>query len=90
VLAGWGLIWLQLKEEGLVGDTVLAEGDIKYYRPVTKEPEARVAREGMPAVLQPLREGKSAKFSLKIKLFSGSQLAAEFLGRYVVQPAKRS
>ncbi len=89
VLAGWGLIWLQLKEAGLVGDTVLAEGNIKYYRPVNEEPEARVAREGMPAVLAPLKAGESAKFSLMVKLFSGDKLAVEFIGQYVVQPVKR-
>ena len=89
VLAGWGLIWLQLKEAGLGGDTVLAEGNIKYYRPVSEEPEARVAREGMPAVLEPLRGGESAKFSLRVQLFSGRKLAVEFVGRYVVLPIKR-
>lgn len=57
VLAGWGLIWLQLKEEGLVGEPVLTESTIKYHGPVDEEPEARVAREGMPAVLQPLKRG---------------------------------
>lgn len=89
VLAGWGLIWLQLKEAGLGGDTVLAEGNIKYYRPVSEEPEARVAREGMPAVLEPLRSGESAKFSLRVQLFSGRKLAVEFVGQYVVLPIKR-
>lgn len=89
VLAGWGLIWLQLKEAGLGGDTVLAEGNIKYYRPVSEEPEARVAREGMPAVLEPLRGGESAKFSLRVQLFSGRKLAVEFVGQYVVLPIKR-
>ena len=89
VLAGWGLIWLQLKEAGLRGDTVLAEGNIKYYRPVSEEPEARVAREGMPAVLEPLRGGESAKFSLRVQLFSGRKLAVEFVGQYVVLPIKR-
>ena len=34
-----------------------------------------MAREGMPAVLEPLKAGESAKFSLKIKLFSGDKLA---------------
>lgn len=43
----------------------------------------------MPAVLEPLKVGEPAKFSLKIKLFSGDKLAAEFLGHYVVQPVKR-
>ena len=80
---------MQLKEAGLVGDTVLAEGNIKYYRPVNEEPEARVAREGMPAVLAPLKAGESAKFSLMVKLFSGDKLAVEFIGQYVVQPVKR-
>ena len=90
MLAGWGLIWLQLKEAGLGGDTVLAEGNIKYYRPVSEEPEARVAREGMPAVLAPLKNGESAKFSLRVQLFSGRKLAVEFVGQYVVLPIKRA
>ncbi|MCF7718886.1 YiiD C-terminal domain-containing protein [Aeromonas jandaei] len=89
VLAGWGLIWLQLKEEGLVGEPVLAESTIKYHGPVDEEPEARVAREGMPAVLQPLKRGEPATFSLNIQLFSGGKLAAEFCGHYVVQPPRR-
>ncbi|MFR9718787.1 YiiD C-terminal domain-containing protein [Aeromonas diversa] len=89
VLAGWGLIWLQLKELGVVGDTVLAEGNIRYYRPVKASPEARVAREGMPAALLPLRHGEAARFQLSVQLYSGGKLAAEFVGQYVVQPAKK-
>ncbi|MDO2948705.1 bifunctional GNAT family N-acetyltransferase/hotdog fold thioesterase [Aeromonas simiae] len=89
VLAGWGLIWLQLKELGLLGDTVLAEGSIRYYRPVKASPEARVAREGMPAALLPLRNNESARFQLSVQLYSGGKLAAEFTGKYVVQPPKK-
>ncbi|MOA57954.1 hypothetical protein D3C78_1822370 [compost metagenome] len=48
-----------------------------------------MAREGMPAVQAPLKEGESARFSLKVQLFSGGKLAAEFAGHYVVQPIKR-
>ena len=40
-----------------MGEPVLAESTIKYHGPVDEEPEARVAREGMPAVLQPLKRG---------------------------------
>ena len=89
VLAGWGLIWLQLKEVGLVGDTVLEEGNIRYYRQIDEYPEARVAREGLPAVLMPLRGGEAARFGLAIQLYSGDKLAAEFTGRYVVQPVRK-
>lgn len=89
VLAGWGLIWLQLKELGVVGDTVLAEGNIRYYRPVKASPEARVAREGMPAALLPLRSGEAARFQLSVQLYSGGKLAAEFIGQYVVQPVRK-
>ena len=88
VLAGWGLVWLQLREAGLSGDIVLAKGTIEYRRPVTEAPEARVDRDGLPEALQPLRSGHSARFDLEVQLFSGDRLAVELVGRYVVRPAR--
>lgn len=89
VLAGWGLVWLQLKEAGMEGDIVLAKAGIDYLRPVTEAPEARVTRDAAPDALRPLLSGRSVKFDLQVQLFSGERLAAEMSGKYAVRPVRR-
>ncbi|MEH8021791.1 bifunctional GNAT family N-acetyltransferase/hotdog fold thioesterase [Rheinheimera metallidurans] len=87
-LTGWGMLYLQLQALGLQGDQVLAEGTIKYFKPVAELPQARCVLQNCIGDLNPLSEGQKVLQKIKVAIYSADKLAAEFTGRYAVLPVK--
>jgi thioesterase domain-containing protein len=87
-LTGWGMLYLQLQALGVHGDQVLAEGNIKYLKPVAAEPQARCALQHCIGDLNALQQGRKVMQHIKVQVFSANELAAEFSGRYAVLPEK--
>ena len=85
-LTAWGLVYLQLKDLGLEGDIVLADGQIRYQAPLRHQPRARASLLQAQGSLQALAQGKKVRQSLKVELLDGEQKVAEFEGRFVVLP----
>jgi len=85
-LTGWGWVYLQLKQQGLLGDIVLAEGNIRYHKPLAGVPHARVNIEQVDGDFVALSKGKKAKIKISVEVGCGDVTAATFSGLYVVIP----
>lgn len=91
VLAGWGLLFLKLKEEKLSGDIVIHESAITYHLPVAGVLEARC---GIPEgdeysrFMEDLRSNGRGKITLETVIMRGRRVAVSFTGRYVAQVTK--
>lgn len=83
-LTGWGMVQLQLQEKGLDGAIVLAEGSVKYDKPLREEPRAIVELDDLQGDMQVLRERKNAHLSVDVTLYDGLTAVAYFNGRFVV------
>lgn len=87
VLAGWGLIRLKLKEEGISGDIMIHESSVSYSRPITDDWEAHCRLPGddeYTNFLEKLRVRGRARLPLEARVMSGSQVAVSFRGSYAV------
>ena len=86
VLAGWGLIYLRLKEEGLAGDIVNQESSIKYIRPVTEQIKVNChvsSEKSFEKFLTMFRKKGIARISLAALINQDGEKAVVFHGRYV-------
>ncbi len=83
-LTCWGLLHLQLRERELPGAVVLADGNIHYHKPVSREPRAVARVIDMNGDLSSLEHGQNARVHLKSQVFDGDQPVAEFTGQFVV------
>jgi thioesterase domain-containing protein len=85
VLAGWGLLHLKLREEGIRGDLMIHESDVTYSLPVTEDWEACCALpddDGYSQFLGDLRTRGRGKITLKVLIMRGERVAVSFTGRY--------
>lgn len=89
-LTGWGWVHLQLEEQALSGDIVLAQGNIKYLAPIPSYAHAQVIKADTVESYDRLTMNKKAKAEIVCNVYSGSQIAAVFTGTYVVIPKKDS
>ena len=89
-LTGWGMIFLQLKERGLMGDIVLGDGDIHYHKPITMKPRAISNIETLSGRFTPLEKGKKTRFDLNVDILDGDAAVAEFKGVFWVLPSNDS
>ena len=87
-LAGWGLVWLVMKERDVTGDIVLADSHIRYREPITCSPRAVVSLDSLSGDLDRLVGGRRARVQMTVTIYSGDQAAAEFTGTYVLLPCK--
>jgi thioesterase domain-containing protein len=86
-LAGWGLVWLLLKEWGLSGTVVIQESTCRYLHPVHQDFVACCPRPSPPELerLQAqLRGHGKGRLELKVDIYAGERPAVTFRGRYVV------
>lgn len=83
-LTGWGLTWLKLRERALSGHIVIAEGAIRYAKPVDGEIVARCRFDEAvhAAPFAKLAETGKCRFSLECEIGGG---AAVFSGQYAVR-----
>ncbi len=85
VLAGWGLLHLKLREEGMRGDVMIHESDVTYSLPVTEGWEARCALpgdDGYARFIGALHARGRGKISLKVMIMRGERVAVSFTGSY--------
>jgi thioesterase domain-containing protein len=85
-LAGWGLIWLLLREAEIAARIVIQESSIRYRHPITQDMVATCSKPS-PARLEQffvmLRRKGIARLELQTQIKEGGQTAVEFNGRYV-------
>jgi len=87
-LTGWGWVYMQLEHANLQqkGDTVLAEGNIRYLAPITEYAYAKSTIDLTTGDTKALKTGNKARFNVTVEVYSGDKVAALFSGRYVVVP----
>lgn len=85
-LAGWGLIWLLLREAEIAARIVIQESSIRYRLPITQDMVA-ICSKPSPARLEQffvmLRRKGIARLELQTQIREGGHTAVEFTGRYV-------
>jgi thioesterase domain-containing protein len=86
-LAGWGQLWLILKERQLHGKIVIQDSTNSYLLPVQSDFRASCDRPS-PAQITRLentfRKHHRARIELQAEIHDGSELAVSFKGRYVI------
>ena len=85
-LAGWGLVWLLLRERDLHATIVIQESETRYSLPVRGDFEARCALPSAEAIEQfteGLRRKGKARLKLTVEIADGLRAALTFSGRYV-------
>jgi thioesterase domain-containing protein len=85
-LCGWGMVYLQLDQEKINADIVIADGQIKYQRPVSEDITAVCRFENHEAAMALLKCGKKARFNLTSSIQCAGKDAAVFTGVYAVRP----
>ena len=85
-LAGWGTIWLVLREHGIRSHVVIQDSTVHYFRPVTGDFTARCKTPSATAV-ERLVKAVSAKgrgrIELDVMIADADGDAVRFHGRYV-------
>lgn len=87
-LAGWGLLWLALREHGRAATVIIQDSSIEYLRPVADDFVARCARPApgeLERLLATLERRGRARIELAGAVLAAGQPAVVFRGRYVVQ-----
>ncbi|MCW8832018.1 MAG: bifunctional GNAT family N-acetyltransferase/hotdog fold thioesterase [Colwellia sp.] len=89
-LTGWGWVYLALGEyqQGLQGDIVLAEANIRYHTPIKGLVYGQVVESDVSGKFDNLARGKNARLKLTAHIYCGETIAATFTGSYVVLPKK--
>lgn len=85
-LAGWGTIWLLLREHGIRSHVVIQDSSVHYVRPVTGDFIARCKPPSATAVERLVRavSGKGrGRIELDVTIADASGDAVRFHGRYV-------
>jgi thioesterase domain-containing protein len=86
-LAGWGMLWIVLREAGVAGQIVIQESTLSYVRPVTEDFIAACHHPSEKAVKHLLtmlaRKGKG-RINLQAEIMQGTRPCVSFHGRYVV------
>ncbi len=86
-LAGWGLLWLVLRELNLATTIVIQESVSSYLRPVTNDFSARCRKPDSTHLAHfenMLRKKGKARLELAAEIDEGEEVAVSFKGRYVV------
>ncbi|MBV7300686.1 bifunctional GNAT family N-acetyltransferase/hotdog fold thioesterase [Enterovibrio paralichthyis] len=87
-LAGWGMVWLLMKERQLSASIVLADSHIRYRKPVVSRPRAAVSLDSLSGDLDRLASGRRARVKMEVTIYSGEEEAGTFSGTYVLMPEK--
>ena len=85
-LAGWGMIWILLKELDIAGTIVIQDSASHYRRPVTQDFTAICRRpdsEQVNLFAHALREKGRARLELQATIHEHDILVVSFQGRYV-------
>lgn len=85
-LAGWGLLWLVLKELDITAKIVIQDSVISYLLPVTRDFSARCCKPDLLQIAKfenTLRKRRKARLELSVEIYQGEQVAVSFKGHYV-------
>lgn len=85
-LAGWGFIWMLIKERKLEADIVLVDSHIRYVSPVKERPRAVVSVETLSGDFDRLAAGRKGRVIVEVNVYSGETLASTFTGTYILFP----
>lgn len=85
-LTGWGMVHMQMREQVLKGDIVLAKGDISYRKPITNLPRATVHINDVKGDVAVLAKKRKAKLEVMVRLFDEHEECGQFNGIFVVLP----
>ncbi|MGM0589481.1 MAG: thioesterase domain-containing protein [Bacteroidota bacterium] len=94
-LAGWGLVWLILKENDIEGHhIVIQDGHTQYYEPVVSETIYAVAPKPSERRIEALVQMYARKRKARLKLYSfiyqDGEPVVQFNGRFVTMERKNS
>ncbi len=88
VIAGWGMTSIQCEALGLVGDIVVAKGEIEYLRPLRSELKASVSAPSQEAMAHFVesyeRRGRAALTHEVLVADDDGEPAARFVGKYAI------
>ncbi|MEH6532192.1 MAG: bifunctional GNAT family N-acetyltransferase/hotdog fold thioesterase [Photobacterium frigidiphilum] len=87
-LAGWGFIWMLIKERKLEADIVLVDSHIRYVSPVKERPRAVVSVETLSGDFDRLATGRKGRVIVEVNVYSGETLASTFTGTYMLFPSQ--
>jgi thioesterase domain-containing protein len=85
-LAGWGTIWLLLREHGIRSHVVIQDSTVHYFRPVTGDFTARCRGPSPTAVdrlVNAMRKRGRGRIELDVLVADALGDAVRFHGRYV-------
>jgi len=85
-LTGWGWVYLQLKQNNLNGNIVLADANIRYHSPIKGVAHACVEKRNTVGDLTTLQQGNKVRVKLSAQVYCGDKVAASFTGTYFVLP----
>ena len=84
--AGWGMVWLLLKERQLSASIMLADSHIRFRKPITQKPKAVVSLDGLSGDLDRLASDRKARVKLEVMLFSDEENVGTFVGTFLLVP----
>jgi len=87
VLCGWGMLYLKMRERGLVGHIVIQESQAHYGLPVNTDIVAETAFESeaqLEKFIRTFQRMGRARIQLGIVVRQGEEIAFRLDGRYVV------
>ena len=85
-LAGWGWVWLALREAGQAGHVVLQDSTVRYLEPIDADFHAYALPPSTAAVerlLEAVRRHHRGRIGLTVEVRGGERRLAVFEGRYV-------
>jgi thioesterase domain-containing protein len=86
-LAAWGLVYLELAQQGIVADIFVADSRVRYLKPVFQDLQVDACFDDAGervALLDALRRQGRASIRLQARtLLTDGGVAATFVGRYV-------
>jgi thioesterase domain-containing protein len=87
VLAGWGWLWVKLREEGMKAHIVIRSSQMEYLKPIEDtlhadcSPDDGIDWEGIRLTFE--RKGK-ARVELEVLISGANKEAAQFIGTFVL------
>ncbi len=85
-LAGWGTIWLVLREHGIKSHVVIQDSAVQYFRPVTGDFTAHCKAPSATAIerlVKSVAKKGRGRIELDVMVADASGDAVRFHGRYV-------
>lgn len=88
-LTGWGWVQLLLNDNNLAADIVLADGNIRYIKPLNGEPLAKTSAKFVSGKIAAISRGRKVRINVQVNVHDGDNVVAEFHGKYVAIPTSK-